>query len=179
MKKNGWIGVIIAVIVLIGIIAACSGGANDESKSTGGGGNNTTAQTQKDYYGVNEAVTQSDITVTLLSVSEVTPTNQYMKPTDGNVFVSCEFLIENNSKSEMNVSSMLNFSAYADGFSINQSLSAISAAGTKSQLDGSVAAGKKMQGFIGYEVPKTWKEIEIEFNPNAFSNKSMKFKYTK
>lgn len=47
--------------------------------------------------------------------------------------------------------------------------------GDKNQLDGTVAPGKKMNGVIGYEVPADWKELEINFTPDFWSNKDISF----
>ena len=49
----------------------------------------------------------------------------------------------------------------------------------KNQLDGSVAAGKKMNGVIAYQVPEDWKTLEIKFSPSFWSNKSATFVATK
>ncbi len=45
----------------------------------------------------------------------------------------------------------------------------------KTQLDGTVAPGKKIKGVIGYEVPVEWKEIEIHFTENVWSSNKMEF----
>ena len=47
--------------------------------------------------------------------------------------------------------------------------------GDKNQPDGTVAPGKKMNGVIGYEVPADWKELEIKFTPDFWSNKDISF----
>lgn len=38
-----------------------------------------------------------------------------------------------------------------------------------------IAAGKKMTGIVGYEVPKDWKEIEIRFTPDFWSGNEITF----
>ena len=43
------------------------------------------------------------------------------------------------------------------------------------QLDGSVAAGKKMKGVIGYELPSDWKELEIHYTSDLWSSSSIIF----
>lgn len=86
----------------------------------------------------------------------------------------CEFNIANNSKEELSVSSVLSFDAYCDDYACSYSLTA-QMASDKSQLDGTVAAGKKMSGVIGYEVPTDWKELEVHFSPSVWSGKDMVF----
>ena len=130
----------------------------------------TTAATEapkKDGFGIGEPAEQKGVTVTLLSVS-LSEGSSFNTPTDGNIFVLCEFEIENNSKSELNVSSMLNFEAYCDDYSCTYSLAALMEKGSSNQLDGTVAPGKKFKGVVGYEIPTDWQELEIHFTPNLF-----------
>lgn len=61
-----------------------------------------------------------------------------------------------------------------DDYSTNLSISATIAT-DKTQLDGAVAAGKKMTGVVGYEVPKDWEEIEIRFTPDFWSGNEIEF----
>ena len=72
----------------------------------------------------------------------------------------------------------MSFEAYVDDYSANMDLSAMLVA-NKNQLDGSVAAGKKMNGVIGYQVDKDWKELEIRFTPSFWSGKDIIFTYAK
>lgn len=131
----------------------------------------------KSRFGVGEKVALKDIAVTLKSVTESSGAN-FMEPEEGKVFVICEFDIENNSASELAISSMLSFNAYVDDYAASFSLGGMIAAG-KTQLDGSVAAGKKMNGVVAYEVPKNWKELEVRFNPDIWTGKDIVFVATK
>ena len=128
----------------------------------------------KKTFGVGESAELKDIVVTLVSVEESSG-SQFNQPTDGNVFVICEFEIENNSSSEINVSSLLSFAAYCDDYSLNFSLTALLENGNRNQLDGQIAAGKKMNGIIGYEVPIGWNELEIRFTPSFWSGNEIIF----
>lgn len=121
----------------------------------------------KEGYGVGEAAEQKGVTVTLLSVSE-SEGSTFNTPTEGNIFVICEFEIENNSKKELNISSMLNFEAYCDDYTCTYSVGALLEKGDSNQLDGTVAPGKKFKGIIGYEVPTDWQELEVHFTPDLF-----------
>ena len=128
----------------------------------------------KKTFGVGESAELKDIVVTLVSVEESSG-SQFNQPTDGNVFVICEFEIENNSSSEIAVSSLLSFAAYCDDYSLNFSLTALLEKGNRNQLDGQIAAGKKMNGIIGYEVPIGWNELEIRFTPSFWSGNEIIF----
>lgn len=128
-------------------------------------------------FGVGEKVDLKDVVVTLKSVTENYGSN-FMTPEDGKVFLICEFDIENNTASDLSVSSILSFNAYVDDYATSLSLGGMIAAG-KDQLDGSIAAGKKMNGVIAYEVPKNWAELEVRFTPDIWSGNDVVFVATK
>ena len=188
-KKQGGIGkwIIIGIVVVI-FLAVAFGGGDDKPKKV----ENKTATTQqgesddnkevdtqeeKDIFSVGETAEMNDVQVTLLKYSE-SKGSEFNKPTDGNVFLMAEFEIVNNSDSEMNVSSMLSFEAYADDYALNYSLGAITE-NNNTQLDGTIAAGKKMKGYIGYEVPKDWSTVEIHFTDDVWSNNKFEFEIKK
>ena len=129
---------------------------------------------EKTEFGIGDAVELKDVITTLVSVTESNGSD-YNKPADGNVFLLCEFNIENNSSSDLAISSIMSFEAYCDDYSTNLSITGLLEAKDKNQLDGSVAAGKKMNGVIAYEVSKEWKELEINFTPSFWSGKDITF----
>lgn len=180
-KKHPIRGTILLIFGIFLIVGALSSkdqpkkvNTNDqESRSTVA--ETTTSKNNK--FTVGDAVELNGITVTLVDVFESNGST-YLKPDSGNVFILCEFKIENNSKKDIAVSSLLSFETYVDEYTTNISLSAIGAS-DKGQLDGTVAAGKKMTGTIGYEAKKNWQEIEIRFTPNFWAGKDIIFTYTK
>lgn len=165
--------ILLIVIVISAIIA--SGEKNDEPAlvekdlqttdlDTQGAANNSPEPEQPSVFTVGDTVALNDINVTLVSVTENNGGN-YMTPSNGKVFVVCEFEIENNSGKDIAVSSMLSFDAYVDDYATGMNLSAMLST-DKTQLDGTVASGKKMNGVIGYEVSPEWSKIEINFTPD-------------
>ena len=182
-KKSPVLLIILGVIVLVILIAAIGSSGSSKSNSTPSTSAASSAATakptatpvpEKTGYGVGEAAESKGITVTLVSVTESSGSS-YNKPADGNVFVLCEFEIENGSSSEITVSSLASFEAYCDDYTCNLSLTALIEKGNKNQLDGSVAAGKKFNGVVGYEIPADWKELEIHFTPDFWSGKDIIF----
>lgn len=153
---------IIALIVLAVVIASSGGSSEPKTADT------------KNEFSVGEAAELKGVKVTLVGVTESVGST-YNKPTEGNVFVLCEFEIANNSKKEINVSSLMSFEAYCDDYTCTFSLSALMEKGDKNQLDGTVAPGKKFIGVIGYEVPADWKELEVVFTPDFTSSKTLTF----
>ncbi|MBR5355557.1 MAG: DUF5067 domain-containing protein, partial [Lachnospiraceae bacterium] len=79
------------------------------------------------------------------------------------IFVLLDTEISNDSSKELNVSSILSFEVYCDGYKQEYSFNAVLNA--DGQMDGSVEVGKKLKGQQAYEVPKDWKELEIHFKP--------------
>ena len=188
-KKQGGIGkwIVIGIMVVV-FLAVAFGGGDDKPKKVennttttqqGENDNDKKADTQetKDIFTVGETAEMNDVQVTLLNYSE-SKGSEYNKPSDGNVFLMAGFEIVNNSDSEMNVSSMLSFEAYADDYALNYSLGAITE-NNDTQLDGTIAAGKKMKGYIGYEVPKDWSTVEIHFTDDVWSDNKFKFEIKK
>lgn len=183
-KKHYWLIAIIAIIILACIIAA---GDSDEPQKVDSPNKNGASQNINQNSGdkdqnnnkntvffAGDTAQLKNILVTFINVSESTG-SAYNKPAEGNVFVICEFEITNNSKEEITVSSIMNFDAYCDDYACSLSLSAMIDNDDKNQLDGTVAAGKKLRGIIGYEVPAEWKELEVRYTPDIWSEKEIIF----
>ena len=62
---------------------------------------------------------------------------------------------------------------------MNYSLNAMMEKADATQLDGTIAPGKKMNGYIGYEVPADWTAMEIHFTDDAWSNNKFVLEITK
>lgn len=125
--------------------------------------------------GLGERVEKKDVVVTLSNVVEKTR-GTYFSPEEGNVFILCELTIENNTSKELEISSLMCVDFYYDGFAASIDLEAMAEKGSANQLDGSIAAGKKMKGVVGYQIPKDWKEIEVHFKPNVWGSQVFMFK---
>ena len=172
---------IVVFLVLAGMIG--SNGDHDEPKKVDNAGTsnigtsvNTNGKDKEDKneFRIGETAELKGVSVTLVNVNESNG-SQFNTPTDGNVFVLCEFEIANNSDKEIAVSSMMSFEAYCDDYTCTFSLTALMEKGNKNQLDGTVAAGKKFNGVIGYEVPADWQELEVRFTPDFWSGKDIIF----
>lgn len=181
-KKHPILGAFLIILGVL-IIAAAIGGNSEKGPKKVGDLSSSQSDPVKDQdpesstFGVGEKVELNDIIVTLNSVTESTG-KQFLEPSEGNVYLLCEFTIENNSKKELNISSILCFDGYVDDYSTSFSITAQSAS-DKGQLDGTIAVGKKMNGAIGYEVLTDWHEIEIHFTPDFWTGKDIIFLYKK
>lgn len=177
-KAKPVLAVLVAFVALIIIIGVAGG--NDEPVKVGQVEPQTTTiatQAEKNTFSIGEIAELRNVQVSLISVTE-SAGSSFNTPNEGNVFVLCEFEITNNSQEEIAVSSMLSFEAYCDDYACAYSLSAMMEKGNKNQLDGTVAAGKKMNGVIGYEVAESWSEIEVHFVPDFWSGKDIIFTAT-
>lgn len=170
-----WIIIVIVALIIIGALA--SGGDDNEPEKVGevvsSDASNATDK-EENIFKVGEIAELKDVQVVLLDYEESNG-SQWNSPADGNVFVLAEFEITNNSDKELAISSLLSFEAYADDYALNYSLSALLVKDGLTQLDGAIAAGKKMKGWIGWEVPAEWEKVEIHFTDNVWSNNNFKF----
>lgn len=181
VKHHTIIWSVLIIIAVFVIIVAAFGGSDEPEKVgevTKPPVPSSPSETpEPDPFTVGDKVKLNDVIVTLVSVTETNGGN-YMKPADGKVFVLCEFEIENNSSTDISVSSLLSFNAYVDDYATAMSISA-TVSSDKAQLDGAVASGKKMNGVIGYEVDAEWTEIEVRFTPDFWAGKDIIFVYSK
>lgn len=194
-KKKGsclkTILIVIAVIVVLGVIGSIFGEEEKPEKvadvntdtQTEEPSNETETEPEEDseeqtVFKQGEVAEMNDVQVTLMGYEESTG-SEFNTPAEGNVFVLANFEIANNSDSELSISSALSFEAYADDYALNYSFGALMEKTDSTQLDGTIAPGKKMNGWIGYEVPADWSNIEIHFTDNVWSNNKFVFEITK
>lgn len=161
---NGCLIAIIVIVVLF-ILIGVAGGSSTPSTPT--------VTHAPSVYSIGDTAESNGVKVTLVN-AETGHGSQYLTPSAGNIFVTLEFEIENDSSSDINVSSIASFEAYCDDYSVTESITAVTLS-DKSTLDGNVAAGKKMNGVISYEVPEDWQNLEVTFSPSFWSNHSVTF----
>lgn len=180
-KKHTVVGVLLILFGLFLLGSVFSGGGDEPEKvgdlSSGAESQSKVEQVEKTTFGVGEKVELNDVVVTLLDVKESSG-KDFFTPTDGNVFVVFQFEIENGTDGDVAVSSMMSFEAYFDDYAANLDVSAM-AMSEMPQLDGTVAAGKKFMGVVGYQAPEDWENAEIRFTPNFWSGKDIAFSYSK
>lgn len=188
-KQGGALKWVIIAFVVICIIGAAASGKDDKptrvgdnNPSSAGGNSNESQQNsvessseeeKETVFRKGEIAELNGVQVTLTNYKESTG-SEYNKPTDGNVFLMAEFEISNNTEKELTVSSMMSFDAYADDYALNFSFSALMEK-EGNQLDGTVAAGKKLKGWIGWEVPADYQNVEIHFTDNVWSSDKFVF----
>lgn len=179
-KRHPILGTIILIFGIFIFIGALVGESDEPKKVDNNSASvaEVATTTTPPIFTVGDTLEMGNVLVTLVDVSESAGT-QLMAPTAGNVFVTCEFTIENNTNSEMAVSSMMSFECYFDNYAANLSIGGMVSDQSKQQLDGSVAPGKKINGVVCYEAPEDWAEMEIHFKSNIYSSKPFIFNYSK
>ena len=171
----GIILIIMGVLILIGVFA---GGEEDGPEKVASNSSVESSSPEvPEFFEVGDTAEYRDVKVTLDSIVESNG-SQFNTPSDGNIFLIATFTIENNTDSDLAVSSMISFDAYQDGYSTNLSLSALIEKDGE-QLDGTIAPGKKMKGSVGYEVPADYSEFEISYQSDLWSSKKFTFVYKK
>lgn len=179
------IGVFIAIVGVLILIGSCSSGDDVKNVTP----ENTDSENTKDIdtnsnkttaFSVGEIAEYRDVQVSVLDYEESTG-NEWGKPEDGNVFVFINIEIANNSDEEINISSLVSFDGYCDDYKLDFSSNAFMAMTTNNmnQLDGSVATGKKMNGYLCIEVPSDWEVIEVYYKDNVWLGSNFKFVITK
>ena len=145
-RKHPILGALLLIIGIF-IIIGSLGSSDDPQKVSSANPTitNATEKTEPPVYTVGDTLEMGNILVTLNGVYESNG-SQFLTPSDGNVFVVCEFTIENNSNTEMAVSSLMSFECYFDDFAANINLGAMTGDQNKPQLDGAVAPGKSFLG---------------------------------
>lgn len=127
-----------------------------------------------EFFKIGETAVIKKVKATITKM-EKSEGGEFNRPADGHEFVLLHMTIENVSDKEISISSVLNFDAYVDDNAINEDLGAqISKDGTQT-MNGTIAAGKRLTGVLGYEVPKGWQKLEIHFSPGLLSDTVIKW----
>lgn len=120
-----------------------------------------------------DRVEMDGVTVILIRVVEVAGVG-VEPPKEGNRYVVCEFEIENNQDTAIAVSATESFTVCQDG-QLLQLNTAPMADFDSPKMDGTIAPGQKMRGLISYEVSSSWTELTIQFAPEFWDGKEVKF----
>lgn len=166
--KRWWFWVIVVIIVLG---AAGSGASSNkpqkvESKTTTTDSDKSNDTNKVETFKVGDTVKTNDFKIT---VNKVTVSNggEVIKPKKGNEFLKTDITVENISKEEQAVSSVMMFKVVdKDGRSYEQAFTE----NQNGQLDGKVGPGRKITGEYIVEVPKGAKGLQLEFDSSLISS---------
>ena len=186
--KRWWFWVLL-IIIIVGIGAAGSGGSGEPRKVTADKSDSAASEkktdgqeTQKEEqkkktFTIGDTADFDGVQVKLSSAALSNGDGEFTTPEEGKQFLCLVFDIDNRSRNEIGVSSLASFEAYCDQYSLNEEITAgdLPEIKGKGQLDGTVAAGRKMSGAIVYQVPQDFKEFEIKFQPDFWRSKKVTF----
>lgn len=132
--------------------------------------NNEQVDNTKNEFSVGEIIETSNLKISFLSASEYNPNNEFLQPQEGYVFWRFEFEFENISNSDQTVSSMIDWSCYADDYDMKQSWTG------EDSLDAQLSAGKKAKGAIYFELPKEFANATLEYKTNYWNDNKVVFR---
>lgn len=162
------------VLIIIVVILACVIGCVSSCTKSVDDSLNDIKDSYKDINGkttfkVNETFENKYEKITMTEVNtNFTDYSEYNEPSSGKKYIMLKFEVENidQEKDELYVSSV-NFSAYADGVSVN---SAIVLNDKYNDLSATLGKGKKAVGYLAYEVPVDAKKITITYNADFWTD---------
>ena len=180
-KQSGILKYILIAIVVIIVIAAVSGGEDDEIEKTTNDTEvteenvtvedttNTETEEVKNSFAVGEIAENDNFKITYLSAEEYVSDDEFIQPKDGYTYYKVGFEIENKDDSDMYVYSG-GFVGYADGYAVDQAY--LIDEGT---FSATLSTGKKVKGYVYYEVPKDATSITIEYETSLWTNEKITF----
>ena len=124
-----------------------------------------TADATKEIYKQNETAAYNGIEITMDSYVE-SEGDDWSVPTEGNEFMFVHMTIVNQTSDDLVISSMASFENYCDDTKLDYSAAAFTALATTSdqpKLDGTIAPGETLEGYLSLEVPLNWSTIEIRY----------------
>lgn len=110
----------------------------------------------------NEVQTNGTWKMTYKSPKTLKKIDDYTKAEDGKEFVIVSFELENLTDEKQIFSSMFDLDSYFDDLKEKQTV--VSYNGEQSLLSTSVEPGKKVKGYLAYQVDTSWKKLEIVYN---------------
>ena len=139
------------------------------------------ADTGDKVYAVGEAADYNHITVSVLGYEE-SDGDEWSAPAEGNKFVFVNMSIANNTETELTVNSMASFENYCGDTKLDYSANAFTALATNTdrlKMDGTIASGETLTGYLSLEVPADWSKLEIHYADKVWSGNKVRFEVTK
>ncbi|MDQ5957515.1 MAG: hypothetical protein QG614_490 [Patescibacteria group bacterium] len=132
--------------------------------------NNTANKTaSEEVFKVGDQVKIGDSLLTINKV-EYSQGGQFSKPTEGNEWINLNITIENTASTQQYVTT-LGQMFVRDGEKNSYQVTVTNKVMENPSigLDGTIIANSKRTGWVGFEIPKNSKELQFQYNKNAFS----------
>lgn len=174
---------LIALLMLLTAVGCeLDEGEGDVTKGTaptGESGSTATADNKETTATVGEFLSNDKWKITFQSAKQfdkIQGDSEFLvdEPAEGKVFLLLFFEVENISSAD-DYFNYLYFKNYIDGYSTDLKI-LLNDVDDCSVLAGDVAAGKKLKGYLSFEVSPDWKELETSYQ--EFTGSALKFKVT-
>lgn len=132
---------------------------------------NTDKENDTKVFMPGDTVETSDLRITFVSAKKYKSDNEFVQPKKGNIYYKMKFEFENISDSDKALSTMIDWTCYADSYKVDQNYLE-----DDNGLDASLSPGKKAKGSVYFELPKDAKEIMLEYSPNFWTDNKVVFK---
>lgn len=167
--KRWWVWVL-AVVVLLIIIGA-SGDSSPKKvgeNQRAAAPSQPAAQEQPRSFKVGDQIKLGDSVVTVNKV-EYSQGSQYVHPSEGNEWINLNITIENTGTSQQYVTTMGQmYIRDGGGNSYQVAITNKALENPGFGLDGAVIAKSKRAGWVGFEIPKSAKGLQFQYNGSIF-----------
>ena len=159
----GWAKLLIVFGVIIFLMVACANACSNAFEETKKGYQDVNGKTS---FKLNETFENKYEKITMTEIIDnYTGYNEYLGPADGYKIILVKFEVENIGDDDEIYTNMLDFNAYADNIEAEYYL--YIGDDYKSFDSGfGLAKGKKMIGYLAYEVPVDAQKIIIDYEAN-------------
>lgn len=176
-KKSLPFIILILILIIIAVIFLFPKMHTSSDNSSGTSTPKKTADATKEIYKQNETAAYNGIEITMDSYVE-SEGDDWSVPTEGNEFMFVHMTIVNQTSDDLVISSMASFENYCDDTKLDYSAAAFTALATTSdqpKLDGTIAPGETLEGYLSLEVPLNWSTIEIRYTDKIWSDDAVHF----
>ena len=143
---------------------------SEVTQSDTSGSVQSTSEPAKTAYYVGDILVDGGMKIVYAASGTYNEDNSFMQPKDGMKYIYLKFAFINESNSDKSIS-FYSFDAYADGYACEMYY------GGSDDLSASLSSGRQTLGYIYFEVPEDAQDIEIEYEPNMFTDRKIYFVY--
>jgi RNA polymerase subunit RPABC4/transcription elongation factor Spt4 len=183
--KLKWIIIVLVVLFLLSAIFGNDSGSNGTQKVGTVGETTDSSQSAENaetgeesgeeevqsVYHVGDVLMDGTTKIVYMASGDYVEENEYSQPDDGYKYIFAEFAFENTSDTNDDGVSFYSFECYADGYACDMYY------GGDEDLSATLSAGRATTGYLYFSVPVDAKDIEIEYSPNFFTSRKIKFAY--
>ena len=169
MKKSLSLILTVALLLTFAAFALGSGDSDSTSVEKGSAKSSKSSSSEKTEVNVGDTLNANDIKITYDSAEKWSSSNQFIQPGEGKQFIRLHFTISNETNSDQYIG-MTDFECYADGEKCDMSIY-----GDDTLTFDKLSSGRKISGYVYYEVPVSASDIEVEYETSFWTDKKAYF----